>query len=49
LLRGHTYSVRGPMAAGIAGRIYRQLHEAEYVTGRAARATAPVLAASATN
>jgi penicillin-binding protein 2 len=32
LMRGHTYSVRGPMAAGIAGRIYRQLHEEDYVT-----------------
>jgi penicillin-binding protein 2 len=50
LLRGHTYSVRGPMAAGIAGRIYRQLHQADYVTGQAARAGAvPVLAASVVN
>jgi cell division protein FtsI/penicillin-binding protein 2 len=50
LLRGHTYSVRGPMAAGIAGRIYRQLHEADYVTVQAGRATPePVLVAGATN
>jgi penicillin-binding protein 2 len=50
LLRGHSYSVRGPMAAGIAGRIYRQLYQADYVTGQAARAGAvPVLAASVVN
>jgi cell division protein FtsI/penicillin-binding protein 2 len=47
LLRGHTYSVRGPMAAGVAGRIYRQLHGVDYVTGQATRAAGPVLAASA--
>src|ERR1700721_3185936 len=25
LMRGHSHAVRGPMAAGIAGRIYREL------------------------
>jgi penicillin-binding protein 2 len=47
LMRGNTHAVRGPMAAGIAGRIYRQLHEADYVTRQAARAVAPVMSASA--
>jgi beta-lactamase class D len=32
LMRKDTFAVRGPMAAGIAGRIYRQLHEEEYFT-----------------
>ena len=45
LMRGDTYAVRGPMAAGIAGRIYRQLQEDEYVTGQDARVGSPVLAA----
>jgi cell division protein FtsI/penicillin-binding protein 2 len=47
LMRGNTHAVRGPMAAGIAGRIYRQLHEADYVTRQAARTVAPVMSASA--
>ena len=32
LMRGNTFAVRGPMAAGIAGRIYHQLEDQEYVT-----------------
>ena len=32
LMRGDTKAVRGPVAAGIAGRIYHQLHEEEYFT-----------------
>jgi penicillin-binding protein 2 len=32
LMRGDTFAVRGPMAAGIAGRIYHQLHADEYFT-----------------
>jgi penicillin-binding protein 2 len=32
LMRGNSYAVRGPMAAGIAGRIYHQLQSEEYVT-----------------
>lgn len=47
LMRGHTYSVRGPIAAGIAGRIYRELQENEYVTRQAAAAGLPILAAKA--
>jgi penicillin-binding protein 2 len=34
LMRGHTYAVRGPMAAGIAGRIYRQLEDNKYLSRR---------------
>jgi penicillin-binding protein 2 len=34
LMRGDTMAVRGPMAAGIAGRIYHQLDEEQYVTER---------------
>jgi len=45
LMRGHSYSVRGPMAAGIAGRIYRQLQKDEYSTRRDVAAGAPILAA----
>ena len=45
LMRGHTYSVRGPVAAGIAGRIYRELQEDEYIIRQDARASSPVLAA----
>jgi penicillin-binding protein 2 len=30
LIRGQKHVVQGPMAAGIAGRIYRQLHDENY-------------------
>ena len=30
LMRGHKHVVQGPMAAGIAGHIYRQLHDENY-------------------
>jgi cell division protein FtsI/penicillin-binding protein 2 len=45
LMRGDTYAVRGPMAAGIAGRIYRRLQESEYVTRQNTAAGIPILAA----
>src|SRR5258705_10338081 len=32
LMRGNTHAVRGPMAAGIAGRIYHKLRDKEYFT-----------------
>jgi hypothetical protein len=32
LMRGNTFAVRGPMAAGIAGRIYHELDKEEYST-----------------
>jgi hypothetical protein len=35
LMRGNTFAVRGPIAAGIAGRIYHQLHADEYFTKQA--------------
>jgi penicillin-binding protein 2 len=47
LMRGHTYAVRGPMAAGIAGRIYHELQKDEYVTRQDAAAGIPILAAKA--
>jgi penicillin-binding protein 2 len=47
LMRGHTYAVRGPMAAGIAGRIYHELQKDEYVTRQDAAASLPILAAKA--
>jgi penicillin-binding protein 2 len=31
LMRGHNHVVEGPMAAGIAGRIYHRLHEDNYL------------------
>jgi cell division protein FtsI/penicillin-binding protein 2 len=31
LMRGHNHVVEGPMAAGIAGRIYHRLHEENYL------------------
>src|ERR1019366_5851415 len=31
LMRGQRHVVQGPMAAGIAGRIYRQLHDENYI------------------
>ena len=45
LMRGDTFAVRGPMAAGIAGRIYRQLHEEEYFTQKDADAGMAIVAA----
>jgi cell division protein FtsI/penicillin-binding protein 2 len=32
LMRGDTFAVRGPVAAGIAGRIYHRLQQEEYYT-----------------
>jgi cell division protein FtsI/penicillin-binding protein 2 len=45
LMRGDTYAVRGPMAAGIAGRIYRGLQANEYTTKNDTRTDSPILAA----
>jgi cell division protein FtsI/penicillin-binding protein 2 len=45
LMRGNSYAVRGPMAAGIAGRIYRQLQSEEYVTRQVTRAAGSDVAA----
>ena len=46
LMRGDTYAVRGPMAAGIAGRIYRRLQEDDYSTKNVTRADSSILAAN---
>jgi penicillin-binding protein 2 len=46
LMRGHAHAVRGPMAAGIAGRIYHQLHSEEYFTIQNTDAVDPQLAIS---
>jgi cell division protein FtsI/penicillin-binding protein 2 len=45
LMRGDTYAVRGPMAAGIAGRIYRRLQENGFTTKNGAQADSSILAA----
>jgi penicillin-binding protein 2 len=44
LMRGHSMNVTGPMASGIAGRIYRRLDEANYFAEKPAQ---PVPSASA--
>ena len=43
--RGDTKAVRGPMAAGIAGRVYHQLNEEEYFTKQATDAGIGTVAA----
>jgi cell division protein FtsI/penicillin-binding protein 2 len=48
LMRGDTYTVRGPMAAGIAGRIYHQLSAREYVTAQRAPTDTVTVAATPT-
>jgi penicillin-binding protein 2 len=45
LMRGDTKAVRGPMAAGIAGRIYHQLNEEEYSTKQDTEARVSTVAA----
>jgi penicillin-binding protein 2 len=47
LMRGDTYAVRGPMASGIAGRIYHQLQEDQYIMKHDTGAGVPILAAKA--
>ncbi len=47
LMRGNTMAVRGPMAAGIAGRIYHQLNQAEYFTEQDTDPGKPIVAATA--
>ncbi len=38
LMRGHSSAIKGPMAAGVAGRIYRKLNDVNYFAGRSAEA-----------
>jgi beta-lactamase class D len=44
LMRGHAHAVRGPMAAGIAGHIYHQLHAEEYYIKEDSEPVTPELA-----
>ncbi|HVA95886.1 MAG TPA: penicillin-binding transpeptidase domain-containing protein [Candidatus Dormibacteraeota bacterium] len=41
LMRGHSHAVMGPMAAGIAGHIYRRLNDENYFGTRNAEARTP--------
>ena len=43
LMRGHSSAIKGPMAAGVAGRIYRKLNEENYFATRRAEANTPIL------
>jgi len=45
LMRGHSSAIKGPMAAGVAGRIYRKLNDENYFGTRNAEARTPSLAA----
>ncbi len=45
LMRGHTMAVRGPMAAGVAGRIYRRLNDENYFSTRNEEPHSSVMAA----
>jgi penicillin-binding protein 2 len=44
LMRGQRHVVQGPMAAGIAGRIYRQLHDENYFARNHAETGVPTIA-----
>jgi cell division protein FtsI/penicillin-binding protein 2 len=44
LMRGQRHLVQGPMAAGIAGRIYRQLHDEDYFARNHTETGVPTLA-----
>jgi penicillin-binding protein 2 len=43
LMRGHSSAIKGPMAAGVAGRIYRKLNDENYFATRSAEVRAPSL------
>ena len=46
LMRGHSSMIKGAMAAGVAGRIYRRLNDENYFATRSSEArTSPVLSA----
>jgi penicillin-binding protein 2 len=46
LMRGQRHVVQGPMAAGIAGRIYRQLHDKNYFARNHTETEAPSIAST---
>ena len=48
LMRGHSLMVKGPMAAEIAGRIYKRLDEANYFADNKSLSSNPTLALAAT-
>jgi len=45
LMRGHSSLIKGPMAAGVAGRIYRRLNEENYFAERSSEPAPSALAA----
>ena len=45
LMRGHSSAIKGPLAAGVAGRIYRKLNDVNYFATRSAEVHAPSLGA----
>jgi cell division protein FtsI/penicillin-binding protein 2 len=47
LMRGHSSAIKGPMAAGVAGRIYRKLNDENYFSQHSAEVTTPALLAGA--
>jgi penicillin-binding protein 2 len=47
LMRGHSSMIKGAMAAGVAGRIYRRLNDENYFATHSAAVRTPVLAAGA--
>ena len=40
-MRGHSSAIKGPMAAGVAGRIYRKLNDENYFGTRSAEVRTP--------
>jgi cell division protein FtsI/penicillin-binding protein 2 len=47
LMRGHTSAIKGAMAAGVAGRIYRRLNDENYFFQRSAQFRTSTLLAHA--
>jgi penicillin-binding protein 2 len=45
LMRGHSSAIKGPMAAGVAGRIYRRLNDVNYFATRNSELRTSVMAA----
>jgi penicillin-binding protein 2 len=45
LMRGHSSAIKGPMAAGVAGRIYRRLNDVNYFASRNSEPRTSVMAA----
>jgi penicillin-binding protein 2 len=47
LMRGHSSAIKGAMAAGVAGRIYRRLNDENYFATRTSEASPSAMAAGA--